>query len=598
MLAVLLLPAVVASAQTLKAGAPVPTGPTSGMALTTRTPTLTVQNAEGTYVSAVFINRFEVYDAVRMTLARSGVVIQGNGMTQFGITTPLDYATTYWWRARAELDGADGPWSATFSFVTPDPPPPPSGPLSFTDISVASGIGPSVLGGHGAMFADATDDGHPDLYFTMNFDVPQADLFFVNGGDSTFAELGAARGIADFDVGSHGAAFVDLDNDGDYDLVNGATGEEGAPNNIFRNNGQGFFTDVTPAGMATRAEATRGMVTFDMDRDGDLDIFAVSGFLGSDDPAGERNELYRNDGNLQFTAITSGAAYNAEAGQGVTDTDYDGDGDIDLIASNRTGRLAVLRNDGGVFTQVTAAALGIDRDAASGITMADIDTDGDQDMLLVDLDASDERVGYLYRNNGGGTFTRVQEFSSIEGFMGGFADLDNDQDLDLVFAGDDVAYLNDGAGGFTPGPAVPVAGIDDPRSIAFADIDGDGDLDFAIGAKRSSNWLVRNNASGANWLHVVLVSPQGQRGAFGAKVSLYLDGLIGTPMIGLRESRSNNGCLGQDDPTLHFGLGAVDVVTVIVTFLDGSTRTVTGVAANQTITVDGRTSLSGWSNRR
>ena len=232
MLAVLLLPAVVASAQTLKAGAPVPTGPTSGMALTTRTPTLTVQNAEGTYVSAVFINRFEVYDAVRMTLARSGVVIQGNGMTQFGITTPLDYATTYWWRARAELDGADGPWSATFSFVTPDPPPPPSGPLSFTDISVASGIGPSVLGGHGAMFADATDDGHPDLYFTMNFDVPQADLFFVNGGDSTFAELGAARGIADFGVGSHGAAFADLDNDGDYDLVNGATGEEGAEQHL------------------------------------------------------------------------------------------------------------------------------------------------------------------------------------------------------------------------------------------------------------------------------------------------------------------------------------------------------------------------------
>ena len=538
---VVLLPAVIASAQTLKAGAPVPTGPTSGMALTTRTPTLTVQNAEGTYVSAVFINRFEVYDAVRMTLARSGLVVQGNGTTQFGITTPLDYATTYWWRARAELDGADGPWSATFSFVTPDPPPPPDSPLSFTNISVASGIGPSVLGGHGAMFADATDDGHPDLYFTMNFDVPQADLFFVNGGDSTFAELGAARGVADFDVGSHGAAFADLDNDGDYDLVNGATGEEGAPNNIFRNNGQGFFTDVTPASMATRAEGTRGMVTFDMDRDGDLDIFAVSGFLGADDPAGERNELYRNDGNLQFTAITSGAAYNAEAGQGVTDTDYDGDGDIDLIASNGTGRLVVLRNDGGVFTQVTAAELGIDRDAASGITMADIDTDGDQDMLLVGLDANDERVGYLFRNNGGGTFTRLQEFSSIEGFMGGFADLDNDQDLDLVFAGDDVAYLNDGAGGFTPGPAVPVAGIDDPRSIAFADIDGDGDLDFAIGAKRSSNWLVRNNASGGNWLHVVLVSPQGQRGAFGAKVSLYLDGLIGTPMIGLRESRSNNG---------------------------------------------------------
>ena len=155
-----------AQAQTLKASAPVPITPASGSVVTTRTPTLTTQNAHGLFVPAVFTNRFEVYDAVRMTLSASGLVIQGDGTTQFGITTPLDYATTYWWRARAELDGADGPWSATFSFVTPDPPPPPSPPsssLSFTDISVASGVAPSVLGGHGAMFGDATGDGSPDL---------------------------------------------------------------------------------------------------------------------------------------------------------------------------------------------------------------------------------------------------------------------------------------------------------------------------------------------------------------------------------------------------------------------------------------------------
>ena len=69
-------------------------------------------------------------------------------------------------------------------------------------------------------------------------------------------------------------------------------------------------------------------------------------------------------------------------------------------------------------------------------------------------------------------------------------------------------------------------------------------------------------------------------------------------MIGMRESRSNNGYLGQDDPTLHFGLGSVNTVTVIATFLDGTIRTVTGLGANQTITIDGRASLSGWSNRR
>ena len=376
-----------AQAQALKASAPVPATPASGSVVTTRTPILTTENAQGLFVPAVFTYLFEVYDAdAGMTLTASGVVGQGAQKTSFGIPTTLEYATSYWWRVRAELDGADGPWSATFAFITPDPPPPPVSamPLSFTDISVASGIAPSVLGGHGVMFGDVTGTGGPDLYITMNFDGPQADLFYVNNGDSTFTEEGAARGVADFDVGSHGAAFSDLDNDGDLDLVNGATGGAGAPNNIFRNNGQGVFTDVTPASLANRAEATRGLVTFDMDRDGDLDIFAVSGFLGSDDPSGERNELYRNDGNLQFTSIMSGAAYAAEAGQGVTDTDFDGDGDIDLIASNRSGRLIVLRNDGGVFNQVTPAGIGIDRDAASGVTLADFDTECERNLVKIE----------------------------------------------------------------------------------------------------------------------------------------------------------------------------------------------------------------------
>ena len=577
-----------AGGQTLKSTTPVLASPAPGALLNSRRPALTTLNAQGLWVPAMFLYRFEVVAADDpMTLVAGAVVPQGNDVTVFTLPTELDFGTEYWWRVRPELDGASGPWSETRAFRTPAAPPP-SGPLGFTDISAASGVANPILGGHGVMFADATGDLQPDLYITMNFNDPVAEQFFVNNGDSSFVEAGAARGVSDFDVGSHGAAFADLDNDGDYDLINGATGEEGAQNNIFRNNGFGIFSDVTPANMASRREPTRALLAFDMDRDGDLDVFGVSGWLGSGDPPGERNEVYRNNGNLTWQAVTSGALYTAPAGQGATDTDFDGDGDIDIIASNRDGDVNLLRNDGaGNFSSVDPDSVGIGRDAYSGITAADIEDDGDIDLLLVGLVGGDETIGYLYRNSGMGTFALAQTFTGIDGYMGGFADLDHDGDLDLVFAGDNISYLNNGLGVFSTGPAIPVSGIDDPRAIAFADVDADGDLDFAVGAKRSRNWLVRNNKNSGNWLKVRLVSQRGQAGAFGAKVSVYPSSAPGSLPIGIRESRSNNGYLGQDDPTLHFGLGAQDSVTVIVNFLDGTMRVVTDVPANQTITVSG-----------
>ena len=170
--------------------------------------------------------------------------------------------------------------------------------------------------------------------------------------------------------------------------------------------------------------------------------------------------------------------------------------------------------------------------------------------------------------------------------MGAFGDLDHDGDLDLIFAGDDVVYLGDGRGEFSPGPRVPTAGINDPRGVALADIDGDGDLDFAIGCKRSQNHLFRNDLNSENrgWLKVRLISPQGQAGAFGAKTRVYAAGKL----LGLRESKSNSGYLGQDDPVLHFGLGKHETVDVIVTFPGGTKVKRSGVKAGRTITVDGR----------
>ncbi|MHC4354121.1 MAG: CRTAC1 family protein [Planctomycetota bacterium] len=468
------------------------------------------------------------------------------------------------------------------------------GRIAFTDITLEAGTGgptgKNELGGHGVMFADADADGLPDLYITMIFNNPMPELFFRNLGNNTFAEEGVSRRVADFDGGSHGGCWADLDNDGDYDLVNGTTWDNPDypnHNNIFRNDGNGTFTDVTPRCMRQRREETRGVICFDADRDGDLDIFCVTGWRGSGDPKGERNEIYENKGDFTFAALESGPLYDCPAGQGAADTDYDGDGDVDVIACNRDGDLNILRNDGGLdnFTKINPSSIGIKHRAYGGVTTGDVDNDGDLDMIPVDAAES----GYLYSNSGNGRFAFVRSFSRVDGYMAGLADLDNDTDLDLVFAGDRRIHLNDGSGNFSDGPVVPVTGINDPRAIAFADVDNDGDVDFAVGVKRSRNWLVRNDYSGNNnWLKIKLVSPGGQAGAFGAIVRIYpASAERKGSLLGSREARSNYGYLGQDDPVLHFGLGRHKTVDVVVTFPDGSIVTAPNTRANQTIVVGG-----------
>jgi enediyne biosynthesis protein E4 len=461
--------------------------------------------------------------------------------------------------------------------------------LSFSDITQKAGTegpNPPDTGGHGVMWADVDGSTRPDLYITMNWRKSMPELFFYNKGNNIFAEEGALRGIDDFDGGSHGACFADLNNNGSYDLFNGTTtGTDGQPayNALYQNDGNGFFTEITvQSGLpTTRDWPTRAVLCFDMTGNGYLDLFAVTNYQGSADPPGERNEVYLNQGNMKFTVVNSGALYTAPAGQGAIDTDYNGDGLVDVIAANRTGPVNILRNDGdGKFTLVDPVSIGITHKAGDGISSADVNNNGHLDLLL-----TSDNSGHLYINNGDGTFYHQQSFSSTDGYMGGFADLNNNGFVDLVFAGDNKVYLNDGMGNFVSGPAVPVSGINDPRAIAFADIDGDGDMDFAIGAKASRNYLIRNNFNGGNWLKIKLISPKGQAGAFGAKTYIYPVGQSDV-LLGMRESRSNNGYLAQDDPVLHFGLGERETVDVVVQFLDGTVVRKSSISANQAISID------------
>jgi hypothetical protein len=483
-------------------------------------------------------------------------------------------------------------------------PPAPAPGLFFTDITVSAGVDTLASGGRGVSFAEVTgppagNDSLPDYYLANAIEdgsSGRADQFYRNLGGATFTEDAAARAIDDVDGGSHVGVWADLDNDGDYDLVNGSTWDNVDPTlptniKVFNNaNGNGSFNDVTDPNIAAEAIETRGVAVFDMDGDGNLDLFAVGGF---ENPGVK--EAYLGDGSFGFAPHAGGDLTSAAVPTmwGVTDTDYNGDGNIDVIVANVgitapfDTEFTILSNDGsGTFTRVPPSTLVITDIAETGITTADIDNDGDLDMLLCS-----GSEGYLWRQNGvnGGTYSRVSSFTGTDGLMGAFGDLDNDGFQDLVFAGEENVWLNRGDGTFERDQSVPIDGIFQPRSIAFADIDEDGDLDFAISAQGSGSRLIQNDWDNAdnNWLKVQLVGPSSQAGAFGAKVFVYEAGTGQTVLLGMRESRSAQGYLSQSDPVLHFGLGAETLVDIVVEYVGvGSPRTCVDVPANARKLID------------
>lgn len=466
--------------------------------------------------------------------------------------------------------------------------------LSFSDVTVQAGIYDPTPGSHGACWADATGDGLPDLVVTY-YDYPAAprrNRFFRNNGNGTLTEDALLRGgIASEGRGTHGCVWADLDNDGDYDLLEGIThGADGnpLPNRLFRNDGTGHFALATPAAMSAQAWPTRAILAPDLNADGLADVFAVSGWLGTLDPPSERNELYLNTGGLTLAADVASPIVAARVGEGATDVDFDDDGDVDIVACNGAGALGVFRNTGGQLVAVDAGSIGLSRTCYSGVTFGDVDTDGDQDAVLIQHYPS--RVVHLYLNTGGGHFAYAGSEAGMAGFSAGLADLDNDGDLDAVIPGKPAVYLGTGDGRFTVGPAIPaLSSSQDPRSIAFADYDADGDLDIVITTKHAWPILLRNNLNAGNWLKLRLLTAQGQAGGFGANVRVFAAG--SSQLLAMREARSNYGYLSQDDPVLHVGLGSHALVDVTVTFVDGTVVSLAGVAANQVLAIDGSTGV-------
>lgn len=440
----------------------------------------------------------------------------------------------------------------------------------------------SASGAQTNAWADYDLDGDLDLF--VGFRGRENRLYRNDRG--TFVDMAAEAGVADAGE-TRAAAWGDYDLDGDLDLFVGFAGEDG-PNRLYRNGGDGTFENVaTDAGVA-RSGVTRQPAFVDYDGDGDLDLFVAF----RDGP----NALYGNggDGTFEDVAADAGVADDGRS-VGAAWFDMDGDGDVDLFVANQEGdEDAVYRNGGdGSFTSV-AAELGMNRPGRSadegsvGTAVSDYDNDGDLDLFVASYGPD-----VLWQNQGDGTFLDVAGGTPLaadrHSVAAAWGDWDNDGRVDLyvnAFVGDepqapDALFRNTEDGFETVTPAA-ILENGSSHGVAWADYDIDGDLDLSLANNHdpegSHPFYVNGlpNQSALRSLQVGVVNSDGRWNRAGATVTLSRasDGYVSSRLMD-----TGGGYASQGVTPVHFGLPpGVGPVSLSIVWYEGGERRSSKVA--------------------
>ncbi len=425
--------------------------------------------------------------------------------------------------------------------------------------------------GSGATAGDYNGDGWLDLFITSFGDPvnPSAGQhrLYRNNGDGTFTDVAAEAGVnrvsPDY-LDGFGATFGDYDLDGDLDLyVAGWLGDRrwyipAQGNRLFRNNGDGTFTDVSEDAGVLVSES-HGFTPCFADMDGDR----FPELLLTADYASSRYFVNNGDGTFTDTTDASGTNY-ASNGMGAAIADFNNDGYLDWYetsiydevvtetrdGSKRDGNELYYNQGNHVFT-ISAKESGVDDGAWGWGTVAvDMNHDGWVDIVETNGWPEDRLDGRFY-----GVLSRLWINNADHSFTETALDAGFDHDLD-------------------------------GRGLLYLDYDNDGDQDLVVTAHRDSLRLYRNDLAGpsANWLRLFLdtradptLAPHG----FGARVIATVDGQ--------QYHRYLDGCAGyltQSELSLHFGLGDAETVDELrVEWTNGAVTTLTDVAVNETITV-------------
>jgi hypothetical protein len=519
------------------------------------------------------------------------------------------------------------------------------GPVTFTDVSERARVAfkhhtgaagdkwyPELFGG-GVAVLDIDGDQWPDLLFVNGRDWRAGGQrsghgLFRNNHDGTFRDVFAGSGLDQVNVYGLGATIADYDNDGRDDIF--MTTVDGG--RLFHNEGRGRFADVTgPAGVRN-TDFTVSAAWLDYDRDGRADLFisnyvrwssdaevrcalqGVRGYCGPDSYGPTAPKLYRNLGSGRFDDVTAAAGLDqaTDKAMGVAVLDYNTDGWPDLFVGSDRVPAKLYRNDGhgGFIDDGVRAGVALSENGAAranmGVDAADYDRSGRPHLVVGNF--LNEMLG-LYHNDRGlfkdvAPRSEVGRASLLSVTWGVFfldADLDGFLDIFAVNGGTDesqgmdsrarlsqppLLLRNRGDGRFenvTPslGAAInrPIMG----RGAAYADFDGDGDLDIAVVTLDGPAHLYRNDGGNRHkWLRVRTIGSLSNKSGIGTVVRVA--SASGTQW---QTVHSGSSYASQSELALTFGLGEDTRVTKLeLVWPSGKSQTFADLATNQIVVVD------------
>ncbi len=459
---------------------------------------------------------------------------------------------------------------------------------TFTDVTVKAGVAKTGWG-QGVCAGDYDNNGHVDLFVSYWGDC----ALWRNNGDGTFTDVAEKAGVTTRTTTglkrwNTGCAFLDYDRDGKLDLyvanyidfdpktaplpesvpclyegllvACGPPGLKGGKDILFRNNGDGTFTDVSEKAGILKKEGTYGLgvLVGDFDNDGWPDIYVA------DDSA--PSALFKNnrDGTFTDIALESGVAFGADgktqAGMGVTAADILGTGKLDIFKTNFAGDTSSLYHNLGndSFEDATFQA-GIGHNSRFlgwGASFLDFDNDGWPDIITCN--------GHVY--------PEVREKESESGY----------REPKVLYRNLRNGKFEDVSADAGPGVIEPVPG----RGCAIGDFDNDGNLDIVTNCMNDLPQLLHCRTTlSNNWIKVKTVGTKSNRSGIGARIYCTPEG----EHRQMDEVRSGGSYISQSDLRIHFGVGKATKVNLEVHWPSGQVDRADQVPTNRVVTmIEGR----------